>query len=138
MSKLKLIGVSALGPTDVQLFGNPTAGNGSFTTNATRGKLPEIVVGLDHEQWWRCLEVFHHEVNEYTMTVHGCRYNNSMETANNSAEYRFWFDHQQFAEMCAHAAYYTDKLGAALKKEWRASRKVKSDIERLSRKAGGK
>lgn len=134
MSKLKLVGVAALGPTDVKLFGNPASGNGSFTTNATNGVLPELVVGLDHEVWWRCQEVFFHEVNEYLLTVHGNRYSNSMETANNSAEYYFWFDHQQFAELCAHASYYVDKLGAALKKEWRAAGKVKRDIKRISRK----
>ena len=115
-----LIGTTALGTSNVKLYSDSTTGSGCFSTSFSGGDLPYITVGLDHYQWWSCLAILHHEVNEFVLMCLNRRYQCAEEMANSKAAYTFIMTHEEFAEMCAQSAYFISRMYAPLYKAWKS------------------
>ena len=124
---LRCIATEILGWANVQLFVDPSLSGGCFDAffRSDSKLLPRITVGLPEQvPWWKCLSILHHECYEYLLAQGGMRYETSGAIANNSADYYFSLNHQQFAEVCCNAAYFISKVTPLLEKAWKASQKA--------------
>jgi len=102
--------------TDVYTIKNESGGYFYFCPEPSA--LPRIKIGLDHDEWWRCLAVAMHEAQEAVAAMINLRYRSAdNDYSGENGLYTFHMDHGQFAEMNAQAAEFlaivVPKLAAA-------------------------
>src|SRR5574343_693551 len=88
----------------------------SFTLNPGKGKLPEIELGLDCDDWYQILGALLHESFEYLMTTHNHRYSLSNVYDYNHGRYVFNFNHMEFQEICTLQAWFLQGVIPDLKR----------------------
>ena len=119
----KLIGTYEIGHERCQLFVSEGL-NGSFTLLPTgHDRLPEIVIGLGEDQWWKTMIILQHEAFEFAMTRSGCRYDPNQDLSNSLSAFLFVMDHAQFSSVCALATDFVSASQAALAHAWKQYRK---------------
>lgn len=83
---------------------NCTGGEFYFAPDSS--SLPRIRIGLDYREWDQCIATLLHEVLEFSLAIRQLRFRHSGDLNNDQADYRFFFDHSQFGDVCSDAALF--------------------------------
>lgn len=106
LNKSFKIGTYPIGHINVDLLAWPNRVGGEFYFAPTPSDLPRIRIGLDDANWDECLSTLLHEVLEFALTQRHLRFQHSGDLNNDQADYRFFFDHSQFGDVCSDAAQF--------------------------------
>lgn len=109
------IGTYRLGHELVDLYGDEADTGGYFNLMTDNG-YGRITIGLGYCCMSEVLKVLLHETMEYLMTRAGVRFHSCGKTSDDAADYKFFFDHAQFSELCARQAVFIDACLVDLQK----------------------
>lgn len=104
----QLLGVYQLGFVNVKVFTQDHSNGGDFVSVPTND-MAHMHIGIGHRQneWGKVVAVVMHEAMEYvTANQLQCRYAQDADFANNSADFFFLMNHQQYAEAVARTAHF--------------------------------
>jgi hypothetical protein len=120
----RTIGHYELGHQSVQLILRDGDG-GEFYTVPGSGKTPLIAVGGDYDNWFRVVEVLHHEAMELALTMCGCRYNPAPDNGGDHTGYMFFMSHAQFSDASARTGQFMAASLPDMARAWGKWRKGK-------------
>jgi hypothetical protein len=115
--KQRIVGHYELGHQSVQLVLREGDG-GEFYTVPERGKVPRIKVGADYTNWFRVVEVLHHEAMELALVMVGCRFQPAPDNGCDHTGYVFHMTHAQFSEASARTGQFMAAALPDLSRAW--------------------
>jgi len=115
--KQKIVGVYEFGYDQVQIVLREGTG-GEFWMIPEKGSLPRIKIGADCELWRQVIEVFFHEAFEIAMTRSQLRYRQHDAMGMGHDGYIFFFNHNQFTDLCSRVGELSANALPDLSRAW--------------------
>jgi hypothetical protein len=104
--------------TDVYTVSDECGGWFYFNPDPVKKSRPRIKVGLDVDEWYRCLATLMHEAMEAVTANLEYRFRPSCDLALDNGSYMFVMTHTQFSEVVACAADFMSVVVPKLAKVW--------------------
>lgn len=115
------VGTYRLGMGNVNVYLD--SGYDSYAEYLPMSKKPRIIIGGDHNEWWKILQGLIHEATEYMMIVNNCTYIPAWIDTCNSTTFIFTFNHGVFTKINEDVAFFIAKAQHDLCKVWKKYKK---------------
>ena len=129
----KKIGTYQIGNFDVEVYVTDQSGGVYRTCPIDKPGLPYLEIGLDHPRWADCFEVLLHEALESTLHRMDVSFEKQAQHTRCAANRWFFFDHAQFAEVCAQVGRFIVACQVDLCTAYRTFLKEEKAKERAAR-----
>ena len=124
MVKQKTVGQYLCGHEYMELVLRPGTG-GEYYCSPEKGHIPRMKIGADQECWQDVVEVVLHEVMEFQIDRHNCRFEPMHFQSRDQHASMMVMSHHVFSDCCAKAAEFLVESHNDLLKAWKAWGKKK-------------